>query len=438
MAQSQTGDDASNRAIGETTLTPTLADQAVRFRFALALKCLSTSLQSCRSVETAPASGLGEGPRITPVPADSPALPSVVASAPASVMPAPVQEASATARESTGLTPGTNIANPPPGLPRELSGHEFRLETTVPTLRALKKPGAEVALGDPRLPPAGPVSPPCSAYAVSKAVESSPAKTKQVAATESFPNLYTAPSSPRKSLFLKLGAATLAAAAILLPVGMHFFRSVRNPQPKAESIGRLDAGQVEDSVRGPDWLRQAAVGADPGVEKSRQFVLYKQGQKVADSRIEFAWSTDSGEVGVVFRAKDLGNYYAVRLKLRNPRTTPTLAVEYFSVDQFVESAHTEKYLELFRIDPVVRVRLEVFGPKFTLYLQDNVTEHWTDERLTSGAIGFFEESNRSPQVNAVRVSLGERSKVIRNPLGEKPQFWTLSRALSKSGVSGGV
>jgi hypothetical protein len=385
-----------------------LADQAVSFRMVVTLKCLSIPLDSQRQpAEPVPAFTLAERPRPTAVPSASPAPPSislapnisVVVSAPAMPPPGPSPDFAAPAHGTTDLMPVSNIACPPPGLPWELAAPEFRLEAVVPTvLRALKKPVEEVAPLS-SLEPAPAAS---SAPTVSATAEPPPA------GTQALPNLYTAPSGLRKSLLLKVGAGVLAAMAILFPIWRYVARSARNLQP-----------EVQSSIDGGDWVRQAAVGGDPGVKQSRQLVLYKPGLKVTNSRIEFAWSTDSSDVGLVFRAKDLGNYYAVRLKLRNPHTTPTLGVEFFSVYQFVESRHTEKFLELFKIDPVVRVRLDVFGPTFTLFLQDNPTEYWNDARMSSGAIGFLEEWNQSPQVNAVRMSLGERSQLFRKPLGNE-------------------
>ena len=79
---------------------------------------------------------------------------------------------------------------------------------------------------------------------------------------------------------------------------------------------------------------------------------------------------------------------------------------------------------LSKVDPALLVRIDVFGPTFTLYLQDNAVEYWTDVKLTAGGMGFFEEWNRAPQVNAVRISFGQRSEFFGKPLGDAPEFLT--------------
>ncbi len=222
-----------------------------------------------------------------------------------------------------------------------------------------------------------------------------------VFAEQSAPNLYTANFSLRKSFSFKLCIAVVALAAISVPLWKH--------------AARPSATEIETSIAGGDWLREAAVLGDPGVKRFRQLVVYRPALKAADYRFEFDWTVDSGEVGLVFRAKDLGNYYAVRLKVLKPGSSPTFAAEYFSVYHFVEGPHNEKVMVFSKSEPVVHVRMDVFGPMFTLYLENNATEYWTDAQLASGALGFFEEWNRSPEVRALRMSFPQRSEVFHAP-----------------------
>lgn len=218
------------------------------------------------------------------------------------------------------------------------------------------------------------------------------------AAEQSAPNLYTASPSFLRSFSFKLCAGVLTAAVVIVPV----WRSTTRPS----------VPEIQTSVEGGDWLRVAAIAGDPGVKQARQLVLYRPATKATDCSFGFDWRVDSGNVGMVFRAKDLGNYYAVRLKVLKPGSTPILAAEYFNVYQFVESPHSEKVLVFAKNDPVLRVRMDIAGPTFTLYLQGEATEYWTDARLNSGAPGFLEEWNRGPVIRAVRLSFPPRSQVV--------------------------
>jgi hypothetical protein len=95
-----------------------------------------------------------------------------------------------------------------------------------------------------------------------------------------------------------------------------------------------------------------------------------------------------------------------------------------------------------KVGPAVRVRLDVVGPAFTLYLQDNATGYWTDARLTTGGLGFFEEWNRAPQVNAVRISLGQKSQFFSRPPAQALEFLARNEpsalAREKSDALGGL
>ncbi|HTS49951.1 MAG TPA: hypothetical protein VMH05_18510 [Bryobacteraceae bacterium] len=226
--------------------------------------------------------------------------------------------------------------------------------------------------------------------------------TSRPAPEPSAPNLYTAASGFRKSFSFRLCVAVGVLAVISVPLWKH--------------AARPAASEIETSVAGGDWLRESAAAGDPGVKQSRQLVLYKPALKAANCRFEFDWTTASGDVGLVFRAKDLGNYYAVRLKVLKAGPNPTFSAEYFSVYQFVEGPHNEKILVFSRNDPVVHVRMDVFGPMFTLYLQNNATEYWTDAQLASGAVGFLEEWNRGAEIRGVRISFPQNSRVLHAPL----------------------
>ncbi len=242
-----------------------------------------------------------------------------------------------------------------------------------------------------------------------------------VIAELSGPNLYTATYSFRKSFSFKLCVGVVVLAGVSVPLW--------------KRAARPSSADIETSISGGDWMREAAVAGDPGAKRSRELVIYRPALKSADYRFEFDWTVDSGDLGLIFRAKDLGNYYAVRLKVLKPGSSPTLAAEYFVVHQFVEGAHSEKVLVFAKHDPVLHVRMDVFGPMFTLYLQNNAAAYWTDAQLTGGALGFFEEWNRRPEVRAVRMSFPQRSEVFHAPRNRGlRQFLAMSEPRARAGA----
>jgi hypothetical protein len=367
MRQSQSGFVDPAHVSGRAPASRSELEEAVSFQFIVTWSSLLPAADPPKPITQAfPLVHAGERPRPTPAPAPR-------------VMPSPQPSSQALSLTASARTYADEAV--PGAAKKTRSALGVQWEMVVPKMVRTAK---RVAPLNARPTQAGAL-----------------ASADAVFAEQSTPNLYTAASSFGKSVSLKLCIGVVALAAISVPLWKH--------------AARPAAAEIETSIAGGDWLREAAVAGDPGVKRSRQLVVYRPAFKAADYRFEFDWTVDSGDVGLVFRAKDLGNYYAVRLKVLKAGSSPTFAAEYFSVYHFVESPHNEKVMVFSKSDPVVHVRMDVFGPMFTLYLQKNATEYWTDGQLPSGALGFFEEWNRSPEVRAVRMSFPQRSEVFHAP-----------------------
>jgi hypothetical protein len=228
-----------------------------------------------------------------------------------------------------------------------------------------------------------------------------PAPRQNVAASEqSFPNLYPAPlfqPRGRNGLNLLFGAALLAA--LVVPVWRHTMPT----RSKAKAV------EVETDTRGGGWVRESTSGADSGAKQARQLILYQPSLNAANGKLEFTWKVDAPGVGWIFRATDVANYYAVRIKVLSHAPSLKLSVEHFTVHLGNEGSHSEKVLLFPRNDPALRVRMDVAGPSFTLYLQGNAVDYWTDTRLTSGGFGFYEEWHQAAEVRSVRMSFPKTS-----------------------------
>ena len=204
------------------------------------------------------------------------------------------------------------------------------------------------------------------------------------------PTLYQPRASSRWKLLL--GPALLAGIAV--PV----WKLTTSAPPKPRNT------EVETDTRGGGWLRVSPSQTDPGAKQSRQLILYQPSLNAADGRLDFIWKVDDPGVGILLRAKDVGNYYAVKIKVLSHTPSLKLSVDHFAVYLGNEGSHSEKVLVLTGNDPVLHVRLDVAGPSFTMYLQGNAVEYWTDTRLTSGGLGFFEEWRQTADVRSVRMS----------------------------------
>ena len=84
---------------------------------------------------------------------------------------------------------------------------------------------------------------------------------------------------------------------------------------------------------------------------------------------------------------------------------PSLAVSRYAViaGRPLRAVRTQ-YPKHFLADTLYRVHLEVRGDSFSLYIQGNLVDYWTDPRLTAGGVGMFCSPGEHARVAWIRVS----------------------------------
>jgi hypothetical protein len=135
--------------------------------------------------------------------------------------------------------------------------------------------------------------------------------------------------------------------------------------------------------------------------------------------MEFSWVPDSKGVGWVFRAHDPDDYYAARLSLQQSGASRVLLEEHFSVFAGTESAHARKAIPLGASVGLVRVHLDAIGPAFRLFLGNELADSWIDARLTSGALGFYDEGEQLPKLLALSFTF-IKNEVSRTEVASLP------------------
>ena len=232
---------------------------------------------------------------------------------------------------------------------------------------------------------------------------------KPRASDQSAPNFYTESAGilsalrPR-SMTIKLLLAATAAIGIAVTVWIQF-----GSKPPAVT-------QIETTTRVSGWVRQPVTRAEAGYNRSRRLVVFRPSLKASNCRFEFDWKPDLQGIGWVFRATDTSNYYAMRIRLIKDGPAPRFSLEHLAVYRGAESSRSEKVLELSKNDPVLRIRTELAGPTFTVYLGGTAVEYWTDTRLPSGGLGFLEEWTQNVDVESVRMSFAPGTQIPRESL----------------------
>jgi hypothetical protein len=189
----------------------------------------------------------------------------------------------------------------------------------------------------------------------------------------------------------------LSVAVVLVGCVIAWIRPAGNSASVSESA----------SVAPGTWSRRMAYVV--GGKQPREILIYSGSEDVKNYRIEFSWVPDSRGVGWIFRGTDSANYYAANIRLIQPGARPSLSAEHFTVVKGVEGPHSRRVITLDRAPGQVQVRMDANGPAFTLYLQGNPTDYWTDERFETGSLGFYAERGERPVLQALRFTFFKKS-----------------------------
>jgi len=172
--------------------------------------------------------------------------------------------------------------------------------------------------------------------------------------------------------------------------------SARWPGLQHELVGRAAVELQDDFANGlsawqgsSDWAKSWNYDTHGGV-KPGSLALYTPTSQMSDYQVEFTGEIEKKSLGWAFRAADTNNYYSLKLMVLKPGPMPPVAFVRSTVIDGKEGPRTLVPLPFpVSKDQVYRVRMEVSGQFFTLFVQDHVVAFWSDDRLKSGGIGFF-------------------------------------------------
>jgi hypothetical protein len=222
----------------------------------------------------------------------------------------------------------------------------------------------------------------------------------EVPQAEAMPGLHIPAKEPLSSRVFALGLRLLLGAAfIAILVALTVW--IRSISPAPASVVQTDEG-------GPGWIRESSA---PVNAKSRDLLLYLPSANATDYRLEFNWRFADRPMIFAVRAKDQDNYYATSLAGSKTDSTLTVSVERFAVYHSVEGSHAAKVLAIPHKGSLLRVKMDVSGSSFRLYLGGNAADSWTDSRLASGGFGFLEEPGRPTEAQSVRLSFFQATPV---------------------------
>ena len=88
-----------------------------------------------------------------------------------------------------------------------------------------------------------------------------------------------------------------------------------------------------------------------------------------------------------------------------------MGLTHFAVVDGRESSYSQKPLTVdARPGAVYNVKLDVTGPRFTVSIQGEPVDFWTDNRLKTGSVGLMNERDERGVASAVQFSFTQVAK----------------------------
>ena len=234
-----------------------------------------------------------------------------------------------------------------------------------------------------------PVARPAATGSLSITSPAAPPET--VPARSNEPNL-TMGASDSRSFLDKVPTPArigIAVALAILTIYLVFGKSEDKPANLPVAVG--------EQGWSTEWASDVV-----GSRKARQITLYRPSNKMADYQFQFMGQIESKALGWVFRQSDTRNYYAMKIENLRPGV---MALTHFAVVDGRESSFNQKPLTVdARPGVAYKVKLEVSGPRFTVYIQGEPVDFWTDNRLKTGAVGFMNERDERGASSSVQFS----------------------------------
>jgi hypothetical protein len=204
-----------------------------------------------------------------------------------------------------------------------------------------------------------------------------------------------------ESFFEKIPmAAKIGVALVVAILAFYFLLGGKSSDKPANENRAVSMGEQGWST---EWASDVA-----GSKRGRQLTLYRPSTGMSDYQLQFVGQIENKAMGWVFRAADTKNYYGMKIEQLRPGA---MAITHFAVVEGRESSYSQKPLALdARPGTPYRVMLDVNGPRFTINLQGEPVEFWTDNRLKTGAVGFMNERDERGVSSSVQFSFPKGAK----------------------------
>jgi hypothetical protein len=149
-----------------------------------------------------------------------------------------------------------------------------------------------------------------------------------------------------------------------------------------------------------EWSFDANGFVRPGA-----LALYSPSINLTDYQAQFLALIDKKALSWVIRAADFDNYYVVKLVVEKPGPVTTLGLTRYAVinGRAVNRVDSAVPFDA-RPDMIYRVKMDVHDDSFSLAIQGQMVDAWSEPRLKHGGIGFFSARGEASRVRWLQVT----------------------------------
>jgi len=142
-----------------------------------------------------------------------------------------------------------------------------------------------------------------------------------------------------------------------------------------------------------------------GFVRPGPLALYHPSVGLTDYQVQFLGLIDKKALSWVVRASDFENFYVVKLEVLKPGPMPSIGLTRYAVIGGVAQDRHDVNIPLSaRTDTVYRVRMDVQGSNFTVEVQGQIADSWTETRLPRGGVGFFTAGGEASRLRWLQIT----------------------------------
>lgn len=152
-----------------------------------------------------------------------------------------------------------------------------------------------------------------------------------------------------------------------------------------------------------DWSRSWTFDR-AGFLQTGPLALFRPSAKLVDYEFEFLGQIQRREMGWVVRARDLNNYQALKLVIVGGGGVPEVSLVRYPVVGGRPGKVTERRVPLdLRQDTVYNITTKVNGSDFTVTIQGQLADYWSEPALLAGGVGLFSGKGEHARVRWIEV-----------------------------------